>query len=178
MRQITDGDGGLGSAARVARYVGISYHGIERAALVLEAAVVVAASVLGNVSYFYFWLATPGDLDVALGIGVFDGLIYAFLAHNWGLYRFSVLLAPGRHLGRVLLAWSSAFLIITLVLFLLKVGANFSRGSMIAFAAYGVALLAASRWILGRYLAVAVAKGLVGGRRAVVIGGGGELAAL
>jgi Undecaprenyl-phosphate glucose phosphotransferase len=177
MRQIVD-NRGLERAGRIARYFGVSYHGVERATLALEAALVVAASVLGNVSYFHLWLGTPGDLEVALGIGVFDGLIYAFLAHNWGLYRFSALMAPARFLGRVVLAWASAFLIIALVLFLLKVGANFSRGSMLTFAVYGLALLAAGRWLFGRYLTSAVAQGLVGGRRAVVIGEGEELATL
>jgi undecaprenyl-phosphate galactose phosphotransferase/putative colanic acid biosynthesis UDP-glucose lipid carrier transferase len=72
--------------------------------------------------------------------------------------------------------WALVLLIVLALLFLLKLGHSYSRGSFVVFAFLGVGFLLASRLVVGRWLDGALARGALPCRRAVVIGDHLELA--
>ena len=64
---------------------------------------------------------------------------------------------------------------LTNILFLLKVGANYSRGSIIIFAGLSFVLVPAGRLLVGRASSIGIRRGLIGGRKVVVVGEASEL---
>ena len=66
--------------------------------------------------------------------------------------------------------WFFVLLILALFLFLLKAGANFSRGSLISFGLLGFCLIITSRFVIRVKLNKALQSGTLGGAPAVVIG--------
>ena len=81
-------------------------------------------------------------------------------------FKFAVFSLPG----------AAAVLFMTSLLFLLKTGANYSRGATISFGFLGVAVIVASRYIIAFNLRRALANGTLGGQRVIVIGDPEELA--
>src|SRR5580704_6716511 len=166
------------NSSRVARYLGVSYHQISVFAALCDATLILCASILGDLSYKYWWYGTFPDANISFGVGIVACVIYAFIGRSWGLYSLPALLAPQQRLSALVLAWAMVFLVLVFVLFLLKVGPVFSRGSMIAFASFGLVLLTSFRLLANAYLRAAMAKGWVLGRRTVIIGESDELAVL
>jgi Undecaprenyl-phosphate glucose phosphotransferase len=78
----------------------------------------------------------------------------------------------------MLLSWLLVILLLVLFLFLLKIGARFSRGTVLVYGALGPIFLTASRAFSARCLRAALARGSTLGRRAVVIGDQEPLAML
>jgi Undecaprenyl-phosphate glucose phosphotransferase len=161
-----------------ARYVRLFYHQIGVLVVLCDATLIVCASVLGDLGYKYYLLGTFPDAEISFGVGIVACVIYGFLGRSWGLYSLPTLLAPQQRLSALVLAWTMVFLVLMFILFLLRVSTVFSRGSMIAFALLGLALLIAFRLLANAYLRAAIAKGWVLGRRAVIVGESDELAAL
>jgi Undecaprenyl-phosphate glucose phosphotransferase len=162
----------------IARFIRVSYHQIGLYVAIFDAALVVCASVLADLAYQYLWYGNLPDVEISFGVGIVSCVIYGFLARSWGLYSLPSLLAPQQRLSPIVLGWAMLFLVLLLVLFLLKVGASFSRGSMTAFGCLGLLLLLSSRLIMNSVVRAAMIKGSIIGRRAVVLGEPDELAAL
>ena len=178
MSQLTQGAESHRHTSGAARFVSLAYHQIGLYVALVDAALIVGASVLGDVGYNYFLYGNVPDVGVSFGVGFVACVIYGLLARSWGLYGLPSLLAPQQHFWPIVLGWAMVFLMLLLVLFLLKVGIAFSRGSIIAFASLGLLSLLAFRLLANSYLRAALAKGLMMGRRAVIIGDPDELAAL
>src|SRR5688572_28410691 len=119
---------GLG---RIVSHLGISYHSIGVCAAIVDALAIFLASLLRDALYHAVWYDTVVAIDQLVGMGVATGLVWMLLATTWGLYRLPVLIAPRRHLASIAGAWACALLGVTLLLFLLKVGAVFSRGALL-----------------------------------------------
>jgi undecaprenyl-phosphate galactose phosphotransferase/putative colanic acid biosynthesis UDP-glucose lipid carrier transferase len=67
-------------------------------------------------------------------------------------------------------SWLAVLLAIVSFLFLLKLGASFSRGATVGFAVVGLVLLVGSRALIATGLRSALARGLIAGKRAIVVG--------
>jgi Undecaprenyl-phosphate glucose phosphotransferase len=178
MSQLAQGAEFNRDTSGAARIVGVAYHQIGLCVALVEAALIVGASVLSDVGYHYFLYQNVPDVGICFGVGIVASVIYGFLGRSWGLYSLPSLLAPQQRLSPIVLGWAMVFLVLLLVLFLLKVGTAFSRGSMIAFASLGLLSLFSFRLLASSYLRAALARGLIVGRRAVIIGDPDELAAL
>src|SRR5262249_55635533 len=83
-----------------------------------------------------------------------------------------------RNTSSILWQWFLASLLLALLAFLLRIGPDFSRGSIICFAALALPFLWASRALMKEALALAVRQGRVQGRRVVLVGLRDELAAI
>ena len=92
-------------------------------------------------------------------------------------YQMPALRNPLPHVGRMLLAWSSAFGLITVALFFLKVSSEFSRVWLASWYVGGFVLLLASRYVVARLTRRWVRTGRLE-RRAVIVGGGAPAEAL
>ena len=82
--------------------------------------------------------------------GLLAGALFVLLAQLAGLYRLPTLLAPGASLPRLALTVALAQLAVVSVLFLLKSGADHSRGATIAFAVLALTLTPLGRVALAR----------------------------
>jgi Undecaprenyl-phosphate glucose phosphotransferase len=140
-----------------------------------DAVIIVASSIAGGAAYQVALGASMGDLETYAAIGIVTGLAYEFIAWNAGLYRVQTLLQARRDYGQILAAWLGAVLLLSLLLFLLKLGQQVSRGSIVCFIALGLVALVILRKYAKRHLRDALASGAVQGRPAILIGTRSEL---
>ena len=162
-------------AARRSRY---TQQSIKLYAVLLDCIVTLGASLLGQVCYGFITATPTQDLAVAAGVGALSSLVYVLLANARGHYRLSVLTQPLRHMRR---AWTLVLmvgLLLTAILFLLKTGANFSRGAILLFLCLQFAGLSVAHILQGRSLRRRLVRGDIDGMPVVLIGDQQELAGL
>jgi Undecaprenyl-phosphate glucose phosphotransferase len=158
--------------------LGISLANIEPLLASSDAVLVLFSSIVGGAGYQLFLLQVYGDVGIYIGIGMVAGLIYVFAARRLGLYELHVLLGAKREIWQVVICWLFAVMLLTLLLFLLKLGSHFSRGSYVFFVVLGLSLLVAWRDIAKRWIQLALSNGAIHGRQAIIIGSEQELASL
>jgi Undecaprenyl-phosphate glucose phosphotransferase len=165
-------------APRSSRRLGISYAAVAPLLGPVDAAIIVSCSVFGSASYQLATHGNVGDLATNIGLGLIASLAYGAAALQFGHYRLHTLLQKQRDYGRILASWALVALFLTVILFLLKLGSEFSRGAVISFV-----LLAAVCLVLWRRCAKLLFRrglttGAVRGRRAILVGARDELASL
>jgi undecaprenyl-phosphate galactose phosphotransferase/putative colanic acid biosynthesis UDP-glucose lipid carrier transferase len=144
------------------------------AAAAFDFAIFWLAAVVGE--FVYRWLAL-GDLPgfAAVDGGLVGGALFVLLAQLAGLYRLPALLAPLASLPRLTLMVALAQLAVVGALFLLKSGADHSRGATVAFAILALALAPAGRLALARTARTAIRHGVIQAGRIVTLGDPFEL---
>ena len=115
------------------------------------------------------------DVGAYVGLGLVSGLVFLVCSRGWGLYRLPSLLAPQRLLPRLAAATALGALAVISLLFLLKTGAEYSRGSVLIFALLSPLFVVAERTVLAKALARAIDADIIRGKRVVLIGERGEL---
>jgi undecaprenyl-phosphate galactose phosphotransferase/putative colanic acid biosynthesis UDP-glucose lipid carrier transferase len=113
-----------------------------------------------------------------LGIAANSGLLFVLLAQLRGLYSRSALMVARKQIASNAVHWMLTLLMVTAILFLLKIGEVYSRGAMIAFGFLGLVLLSGSRLTISRKLRDAAALGTLAGPKALVIGDPQQLSRL
>jgi len=146
-------------------------------AAAIDAIAITVASILASGTYILFGASGLPNADAHLRLGIVAAILFAFVAKSVGLYRFAALLGLERGWGRVVAGWLLVVLLLVLFLFLLKIGTQFSRGTVVLFALFGPACLLTARAALARYLRGAFERARVG-RRAVVIGDRDQMSAM
>jgi undecaprenyl-phosphate galactose phosphotransferase/putative colanic acid biosynthesis UDP-glucose lipid carrier transferase len=165
-----------GAAHRIRRRFRIAFSVIEPLVAGVDAAIIVGASVFGGATYQLVVNHRVGDLTPYIGLGLIGSLAYALAAHLCELYRLHEMPQRQRDYVRVATCWLWAVLVIGVVLFLIKNGAQMSRGSMICFALLGNVGLLSWRAAARRWLRSAIDRGVIQGRRVILIGTDQELA--
>jgi Undecaprenyl-phosphate glucose phosphotransferase len=160
------------------RRISISYDALAPLLILADIVIIVFASVVGGGVYQRVTGIPAQDLEVLLGIGLLSSLAYSLCARYVELYRLQLLIYGRRQYFRVAACIGFAILLLTVILFLLKVGSQVSRGSVVCFAATAVPLLIAWRVTLKAKLRKALAAGLIKGRRALLIVHDTEIAGL
>ncbi len=150
--------------------VRLSYQALPMIAATFDLALIVLASVLGQRCYQAYAANAFSPLDELLGVGLISAALFMLLARLGGLYRFPVLLAPHLSQVRIVAALAVAQLGVICILFLLKVGTEYSRGAMIGFTAFAVGLTPLGRLVVAAGSRYGVRRGLVTGRRVVALG--------
>ena len=153
-----------------------SYQRIGAFTAIFDFTLIVAASIATGVVYHFLAFDEWGDVDAYVVIGCYSGLTFVLLSKLLGLYQPNALLSAGVQIRGIVAAWGAAVLFMTSLLFLLKSGANYSRGATISFGFLGVAVIVASRYVTAFNLRRALANGTLGGQRVIVIGDPEELA--
>ena len=156
----------------------VSYQCIGLFTAVSDIALIVAASVAVSVAYSFFVFQSEGEAKAFALVGCYSGLLFVLWANALGLYRPKAVLSASTQIRGVVIAWGAVLLFVTSVLFLLKSGANYSRGATIGFGVVSLGVLLASRAFIGANLRRALETGALLGQRAIVIGDPEELAAL
>ena len=146
----------------------VTYNNIGLLTAFLDYALIVIASFIAGISYHLLVLDSVGDVAAFTVIGNYSALIFVMLAQSRRHYRPNSL----RHvqIRNVVFAWMVVLLFVTSLLFLLKIGESFSRGSIIVFSILGFGLVLISRAIISANLREALASGAVAGQPTIVIG--------
>ena len=146
------------SAAPATRRWAAPCSALPAAAAAFDVAILAFAALAGEFVYRRFALGESPGLD-GLDGGLLAGALFVLLAQLAGLYRLPTLLAPGASLARLTLTVALAQLAVVSVLFLLKSGADHSRGATIAFAVLALALTPLERVALARVARSAIRRG-------------------
>ena len=154
--------------------IGLRFELVELSFVFADVLAIITSSVVGGGLYH---LSIGGALDIGVhaGLGVLASLTYGVTAYRLGLYRLNQLLQGENDTGRVWVSWCLAILLLAVVLFFLKSGAEISRGSVVCFFLLGGTGLAVARWVAKARMRAALMAGAIHGRRAVIIGTHGEL---
>lgn len=139
---------------------------------------IVVSSLVGSSSYQLFVNQSFDLSGLSLGAGIVAALLYVLIGQSVGFYDLRAVFSTRRDIKRIFAQWMLVSLLLTLLAFLMKVGAGFSRGSIVCFASLALVLLVFSRSIAKRWVREAVTEGRVQGRRVVVLGSREELAAI
>jgi Undecaprenyl-phosphate glucose phosphotransferase len=157
---------------RSARKWPISYRAIEPIAIACDIAAIFLSSTLSGMIYQLATIHAVGD-DVLQYIGSASVVSALFLsltiARN--LYDPAELLQVKGQIYTVALTWTGVFLFCAGVVFALKIGADFSRGAVILFAAAGVTALVVQRIFWYLLLTRGLTSERFSGRDAVLICG-------
>ncbi|WP_334174051.1 undecaprenyl-phosphate glucose phosphotransferase [Pseudoxanthobacter sp.] len=148
---------------------------------VLDFAVMVLSSVLGNGLYLHFIgddVMAGSRLTELASAGIIGGLIFVFVAHANGGYNIAPILRRGSQLSLVVRGVLAAVLFYLCLLFLVKVSDTMSRGGLIAFTAVAIGLVFLERSLVARSILRLFIAGYILGPRTVVLGEPRELAAL
>lgn len=174
---VTDASESTSSFQSVARpRIGVPFEVIEPLFALADVSIIVAASALAGGLYHASLNGGIGDAGAYTGLGLVASLAYVLAAHGLGLYRLNGLLEREHDSGRVWASWSLAILLLAVVMFLFKSGAEASRGSVVCLFGLGGIGLVLSRRSAKRHLRTALMAGAIRGRRAIVIGTQNELA--
>ena len=168
------------SKAREAKpKVKIPYAALQYLLAFFDATLIVFASVAGGGLY---QVVANGDIRNAeqlLGAGLIAAVLYVLIGQSSGFYELNAAIATRKKdVSRILSQWMLVSFLLTLLAFLMKSGATFSRGSILCFGSLALLLLLICRRFFKRMVASVVADGQVQGRRAIVLGTRDELAGL
>jgi Undecaprenyl-phosphate glucose phosphotransferase len=163
------------AARAAARDLSLSCRALPPIAAALDAALLLLAAAAGEAAYQLYSTGAVAALDGAAGIGLISAVVFGLSAQLDGLYRLPSLLAPVPNLARTTVILAIAQLGVVWVLFLLKIGSEYSRGAMIAFTAVAFGALPLGRLALGAASRAGIRRGFVKGRRVVTLGDAVEL---
>jgi len=152
------------------------FAAIQNAALAFDALLIVAAAIVGSSSYQLLVNGLSGDISAFTGAGVIAAVLYCLIAQSAGHYRLTAIFSAHGDFKRVVSQWLVVSLLLALIAFLLKVSAEFSRGSIVFFALSALAMLLSSRLLTKRVLSAAISNNQLQGKRVVLVGSRNELA--
>jgi Undecaprenyl-phosphate glucose phosphotransferase len=116
-----------------------------------------------------------GDIWSYVGSGMAVATLFCAVSQGAGLYRPSNLLRVWSQIRRAVFIWTMVFGCLTAIVFLLKIGAIFSRVTVLLFFAGGIGSIAVSRLVIARTLAHVIAIGALARRRVALVGAASEV---
>ena len=156
----------------------LSYDALGPVVGLCDSALILIFSVLTGSGYQFLLNDQIGSVSTHFGVGIVASIAYALLAWNLGLYSLPALLQTRRDYGLMLLSWMLTVFLLALLLFLLKLGAQLSRGSVLSFILLTFVTLIGWRKFVKHTIRLALENGALSGRKAILIGTRNELAAL
>lgn len=126
----------------------ISYEAIEPLAIASDIAAIFLSSTVAGVMYQLEALGNSGFILQYIASAAAVSALFISLMIGRGLYEPAELLDISAQIRSVTAVWSGVFLFCAAVVFALKAGADFSRGSVLlfAFAGFGILLLQRVFW--------------------------------
>jgi undecaprenyl-phosphate galactose phosphotransferase/putative colanic acid biosynthesis UDP-glucose lipid carrier transferase len=155
----------------------VSADVVRYALPILDALVILFSCLAGGVGY-HLLLGDPFDILSLSTVGSLASLIYVLRMNGSGYYELQESAKPRVEVRDILVCWFTTGLLLTLIAFLLKISAAYSRGAFIMFYILVPITLVAARKATKVALAQAIAQGTIGRRDTVLIGDPSEIAAL
>lgn len=156
----------------------LPYPFVQHLLAFFDVMLIIFSSLVGGELY---QLAMAGELkgvEPLLAAGFASALLYFLIGQAIGYYDLRAAYSRRRNAWRIVMLWCLVGLLLTFLAFLFKVGADFSRGSIICFATLALISLLLSRPISKKLVVSLVAAGQVRGRRAILVGARDELSVL
>jgi undecaprenyl-phosphate glucose phosphotransferase len=125
----------------------------------IEAVTIFATSIAAKLIYLDLYLSSSLPVLSYASLGLFAGVIGFFIIRNLNLYDLRGFIRTPLRFGRLALALALTFLTIATLLYLLKAGANFSRGWIVLWFALSASGLAIERYWAHKFLRWRAAKG-------------------
>ena len=147
----------------------ISYRAIEPLAIASDVVAIFFSSVLTGVIYSLEAIGTPGDILQYFGAAAAISALFLSLTIGRNLYDPAELLEVANQIRSIAVAWIGVFLFFGGVVFALKIGADFSRGSVLLFAAVGLCILTVQRIFWYLLLRRGIASEKFSGRDVILI---------
>src|SRR6476660_2207759 len=152
----------------------ISYRVIAPIAMVCDALLILLMGILSSVVYHYLYyydgiLGKSGDVLQSAGFAAVVVALFIPLGKSRDLYNPAELLNLKSQIRKVSIKWLAVLLFLAAVAFTMKAGGNFSRGSTILFAIFGLVALVIERVIWRVVLADGLAVRRFSGRKIVLI---------
>lgn len=154
----------------------VRYGDAGVAMAICDLILLLAASELASAAYHMVVHDIQRDWVHYAGIGLVVSAIIVPISHIRGCYKPPRMTDVGWQLVSLFLIWSGALGFLTLCVFALKIGSNFSRGGTLSFAAAALVSLVANRIFWSRYLAKGLSAGAFAARRIGIISDGSSFA--
>lgn len=154
------------------RRVALSRHSTKWLAPIIDAILIMSASVASGWGYHYFFLSERTDVATFAGVGMILALVFIPTMKIGNAYRCVELLKTSEQIKRVCLVWLLAFPLMSAIAFTLKISNLFSRGSLLMLVVVGLTLLVASRIMWAKFIAQAISQGWLRGRRIAIVSQG------
>ncbi|ARP99513.1 undecaprenyl-phosphate glucose phosphotransferase [Pseudorhodoplanes sinuspersici] len=150
--------------------VPISLNTISPLVAILDFGWIVLLGTAAGLAYHAAALEGNGEISNYIGSGIAVAALYSVFAHAAQLYRASNLLRIRWQVGRSILVWLTTFVFLASLVFILKIGATFSRGAMLAFFTSGLFANAIVRFIVARVCTYVIASNILKPNRVILIG--------
>ncbi len=148
----------------------IRYKTVGQLTRILDYVLIVMASTAAGVAYHAIILrGDVPDLMPYVSAGNIVAVLFILGATSQGAYAPNTIASIRPQVRSILTFWTLAFLSLVLLLFLAKIGSDFSRGTIIIFGLLSPGLLLASHLWISSSLKNAVTQGTLLGDRAIVI---------
>ncbi|WP_024513161.1 undecaprenyl-phosphate glucose phosphotransferase [Bradyrhizobium sp. ARR65] len=158
----------FGQASTERRKWPIRYHSVEAATIMFDVATITVASLCASILY----QVNDGmrvDFGQPLGSAALVSALFTLFLKCQGLYRPMELLILHRQLRLIFFTWAGVFLLLSGIVFALKIGSEFSRATSILFAVLSIVALLANRTIVRDLLTKGLAERRFAGQKIVLI---------
>lgn len=152
----------------------LRYDSIAAAAVILDVMTITLASLFASLTYDLYE-GMYVDFGRALGLGALVSVLFCLFVNSQGLYSPTELLGWRRQLRLIFGTWAIIFLLLSGLVFALKVGSSLSRGTNMLFAGLGLIGLLANRLLVRKLLTIGLAERRFSGRKVVLIGDSAEV---
>ena len=146
----------------------VSYQTVGRLAALLDYLLIAGSCFAAGYLYHFLVLSEIVDFGTYVGIGNASALLFLLLSQ--GLYRTTSLISLRAQLRGILFNWTIVLFTLLLLLFLLKAGANHSRGALTIFSLLSLGSLVSSRFVICNRMGEALERGTLAGYPAIIIG--------
>jgi Undecaprenyl-phosphate glucose phosphotransferase len=153
----------------------IGYHSIPAAAIFCDVLTITLASLVSSFVYDFYETGMHVDLGKPLGLAALVSVLFCLTLNTQGMYKPTELLRWKQQMRSVFGTWVIIFLLLSGVVFALKVGASFSRGTNMLFVGLGLTFLVANRLTLRHVLTVGLADRRFSGRKVILISDPGQV---
>jgi putative colanic acid biosynthesis UDP-glucose lipid carrier transferase len=147
----------------------LNYRAISYVAATLDFLYLVAASAAGFIAYEYITFSTLSDASLYIGMGLVLATIITLAMHSSSAYRSEDFVKFGHQVRLICLLVPAALAFLLTIIFFLKLGGMFSRGSILSTAVIATTGLIGIRYFWSRYLPWALASGSLRMSRVLLI---------
>src|ERR1700730_170339 len=144
---------------------------------ILDAVIILLSCLTGGICY-HLLIGDPFEVLPLSAVGLLASLIYILRMNGGDYYELQESAKPQLEVREILVCWFSTGLLLTLIAFLLKISAAYSRGAFVMFYILVPIALLAARKATKAALAHAVATRAIGRRDTILIGDPSEISAL
>jgi len=144
----------------------------------IDASIILLLWLVSSIGYHWVIGGYAPQILTLTADGLLASVIYVLRMNGGGWYELQQAAKPRLEVREILVCWFTTGLLLALIAFLLKVGADFSRGAFVVFYLFSPVVLLSVRKAVKVGIAQAAARGAIGGNDFVLIGEVNEMVAL